>query len=74
MSSPADPRPDRPEWQRQDHDPERDLGYYAAKAGTMTLGEDMLPPGMPALRASRGIARTFQTPRVIGEASVLQNS
>ena len=48
-------------------------GYYAAKAGTMTLGEDKLPPGMPALRASRGIARTFQTPRVIGEASVLQN-
>ena len=28
---------------------------------------------MPALRAARGIARTFQTPRVIGEASVLQN-
>src|ERR1700704_1012503 len=27
-------------------------GYYAAKADTMTLGEDMLPPGMPALRAS----------------------
>ena len=48
-------------------------GYYAAKAGTMTLGDDALPPGMPALRAYRGIARTFQTPRVIGEASVLQN-
>jgi ABC-type branched-subunit amino acid transport system ATPase component/ABC-type branched-subunit amino acid transport system permease subunit len=48
-------------------------GYYAAKAGTMTLGVDALPPGMPALRATRGIARTFQTPRVIGEASVLQN-
>jgi ABC-type branched-subunit amino acid transport system ATPase component/ABC-type branched-subunit amino acid transport system permease subunit len=48
-------------------------GYYAAKGGTMTLGEDALPPGMPALRAARGIARTFQTPRVIGEASVLQN-
>ena len=48
-------------------------GYYAAKAGTMTLGEDALPPGMPVLRAARGIARTFQTPRVIGEASVLQN-
>src|SRR6202040_2651810 len=48
-------------------------GYYAARAGTMKLGEDVLPPGMPALRASRGIARTFQTPRVIGEASVLQN-
>jgi branched-chain amino acid transport system permease protein len=48
-------------------------GYYAAKAGTMTLGDDPLPPGEPALRATRGIARTFQTPRVIGEASVLQN-
>jgi branched-chain amino acid transport system permease protein len=48
-------------------------GYYAAKAGTMTLGTDALPPGMPALRATRGIARTFQTPRVVGEASVLQN-
>jgi branched-chain amino acid transport system permease protein len=48
-------------------------GYYAAKAGTIKLGEDALPPGMPALRAYRGIARTFQTPRVIGEASVLQN-
>jgi len=48
-------------------------GYYAAKAGTMKLGEDLLPPGRPALRAFSGIARTFQTPRVIGEASVLQN-
>jgi len=48
-------------------------GYYAAKAGAMTLGGEALPPGMPALRAARGIARTFQTPRVIGEASVLQN-
>jgi branched-chain amino acid transport system permease protein len=48
-------------------------GYYAAKTGTMMLGEAALPPGMPALRASSGIARTFQTPRVIGEASVLQN-
>jgi ABC-type branched-subunit amino acid transport system ATPase component len=48
-------------------------GYYAAKAGTMKLGEDVLPPGLPVLRAGCGIARTFQTPRVIGEASVLQN-
>jgi branched-chain amino acid transport system permease protein len=48
-------------------------GYYAAKGGTMTLGDDALPAGMPALRAARGIARTFQTPRVIGEASVLEN-
>jgi branched-chain amino acid transport system permease protein len=28
---------------------------------------------MPASRAFNGIARTFQTPRVIGEASVLEN-
>jgi branched-chain amino acid transport system permease protein len=48
-------------------------GYYAAKAGTMALGADALPPGLPTLRAGSGIARTFQTPRVIGEASVLQN-
>jgi branched-chain amino acid transport system permease protein len=48
-------------------------GYYAAMAGTMRLGEEVLPPGMPVLRAARGIARTFQTPRLIGEASVLQN-
>jgi len=27
----------------------------------MTLGAAALPPGMPALRAMRGIARTFQT-------------
>jgi branched-chain amino acid transport system permease protein len=48
-------------------------GYYPAKGGTMKLGDDALPPGQPPLRASKGIARTFQTPRVIGEASVLQN-
>ena len=48
-------------------------GYYAAKGGTMMLGEQALPSGMPASRAFSGIARTFQTPRVIGEASVLQN-
>jgi branched-chain amino acid transport system permease protein len=48
-------------------------GYYIAKAGTIGLGDRVLEPGMPTLRARRGIARTFQTPRVIGEASVLQN-
>jgi ABC-type branched-subunit amino acid transport system ATPase component len=48
-------------------------GYYVAKAGTIRLGESTLPQGLPTLRARHGIARTFQTPRVIGEASVLQN-
>jgi ABC-type branched-subunit amino acid transport system ATPase component/ABC-type branched-subunit amino acid transport system permease subunit len=48
-------------------------GYYAASAGTLALGAEALPAGMPEVRAQRGIARTFQTPRVIGAASVLQN-
>ncbi len=48
-------------------------GFYAASAGTLTLGSVPLLAGMPRLRAGRGIARTFQTPRIIGEASVLQN-
>jgi branched-chain amino acid transport system permease protein len=48
-------------------------GYYAASAGTLALGAEALPAGMPEVRARNGIARTFQTPRVIGAASVLQN-
>jgi branched-chain amino acid transport system permease protein len=48
-------------------------GYYAASAGTLALGAEVLPAGRPEVRAQRGIARTFQTPRVIGAASVLEN-
>jgi branched-chain amino acid transport system permease protein len=48
-------------------------GYYAASTGTLALGADALPAGRPEVRARRGIARTFQTPRVIGAASVLEN-
>ena len=48
-------------------------GYYAASTGTLALGADALPAGRPEVRALRGIARTFQTPRVIGAASVLEN-
>ena len=48
-------------------------GYYAASKGTLALGADALPAGRPEVRALRGIARTFQTPRVIGAASVLEN-
>jgi branched-chain amino acid transport system permease protein len=48
-------------------------GYYAASTGTLALGANALPAGMPEVRALRGIARTFQTPRVIGAASVLEN-
>jgi branched-chain amino acid transport system permease protein len=48
-------------------------GYYKPEAGDVAVGGDTLDMGAPATRAARGIARTFQTPRVIGEASVLQN-
>jgi branched-chain amino acid transport system permease protein len=48
-------------------------GYYRPEAGEVTLDGRPLDPGRPESRAGRGIARTFQTPRIIGEASVLQN-
>ena len=48
-------------------------GYYAPQEGTIRLNDRPLPPQAPHLRASRRIARTFQTPRVVGAASVLQN-
>ncbi|HEY4958798.1 MAG TPA: branched-chain amino acid ABC transporter ATP-binding protein/permease [Caldimonas sp.] len=48
-------------------------GYYAPSSGSLSIGAAALPAGRPHLRARRGIARTFQTPRIIGEASVLQN-
>ncbi len=48
-------------------------GYYQPESGSVTLGGTSLV-GEPAdTRAARGIARTFQTPRSIGEASVLDN-
>jgi len=48
-------------------------GYYRPEAGDVTLNGKPLDPGTPESRTARGIARTFQTPRIIGEASVLQN-
>ncbi len=48
-------------------------GYYAPQEGEVKLGSAVLPPGAPHLRAPHRIARTFQTPRVIGAASVLEN-
>ncbi len=48
-------------------------GYYAPQQGSVRLNGQPLPPQSPHLRASRRIARTFQTPRVVGAASVLQN-
>jgi branched-chain amino acid transport system permease protein len=48
-------------------------GYYPQDAGTITLAGEALEPGVSTSRCRRGIARTFQTPRVVGEASVLDN-
>jgi branched-chain amino acid transport system ATP-binding protein/branched-chain amino acid transport system permease protein len=48
-------------------------GYYRPEAGDVILGATPLEPGQPESRAGRGIARTFQTPRIVGEATILQN-
>ncbi|WP_315832065.1 branched-chain amino acid ABC transporter ATP-binding protein/permease [Bradyrhizobium prioriisuperbiae] len=48
-------------------------GYYRPQVGRLMLGNTELETGAPVLRAARGIARTFQTPRIVGESSVLDN-
>jgi branched-chain amino acid transport system permease protein len=48
-------------------------GYYRPQSGSLEMGTEGLPPGQPVTRAASGICRTFQTPRIIGEASVLRN-
>ncbi|MEN0076793.1 MAG: ATP-binding cassette domain-containing protein, partial [Paracraurococcus sp.] len=48
-------------------------GYYRPETGGMTCDGGPLPAGDAVGRAARGIARTFQTPRVVGEASVIEN-
>jgi ABC-type branched-subunit amino acid transport system ATPase component/ABC-type branched-subunit amino acid transport system permease subunit len=48
-------------------------GYYAPQAGEVRLGSALMPPRIPQFRAGHRIARTFQTPRLIGDASVLEN-
>jgi ABC-type branched-subunit amino acid transport system ATPase component/ABC-type branched-subunit amino acid transport system permease subunit len=48
-------------------------GYYAPDAGQARLNGTALARRAPHTRAGHRIARTFQTPRRIGGASVLQN-
>jgi branched-chain amino acid transport system permease protein len=48
-------------------------GYYAQKRGTVALAGGALPPLQRSQRAHMRIARTFQTPRIVGSASVLEN-
>ena len=48
-------------------------GYYTPQHGQVRLNDKILPPRAAAARAGRRIARTFQTPRLVGAASVLEN-
>jgi branched-chain amino acid transport system permease protein len=48
-------------------------GYYAQQSGTVRLNGAALPVFVRHRRAHMRIARTFQTPRVVGSASVLEN-
>ncbi|MDO9708978.1 branched-chain amino acid ABC transporter ATP-binding protein/permease [Paracraurococcus lichenis] len=48
-------------------------GFYVPQQGEARLGGSPLPMGQPQLRAGLGLARTFQTPRIVGESSVLEN-
>ncbi|MGB6894312.1 MAG: branched-chain amino acid ABC transporter ATP-binding protein/permease [Xanthobacteraceae bacterium] len=48
-------------------------GYYAPQRGTVSLNGAALPSFARHQRAHMRIARTFQTPRIVGSASVLEN-
>jgi len=48
-------------------------GFATPQAGTVQVGGTALPMGAAPLRAAAGIGRTFQTPRIVGEASVIDN-
>jgi branched-chain amino acid transport system permease protein len=48
-------------------------GYYAQQRGTVRLNGMPLPMFNRPQRARMRVARTFQTPRIVGSASVLDN-
>ena len=48
-------------------------GYYRPQQGSVTIGPRELLTEPPEVRALLGIARTFQTPRIVGEATVIEN-
>ena len=48
-------------------------GFNTPQSGVVSADGAVLPFGVPQARARAGIARTFQTPRLVGEATVLQN-
>ncbi|GJD65941.1 branched-chain amino acid ABC transporter ATP-binding protein/permease [Methylobacterium frigidaeris] len=48
-------------------------GYYRPQAGQVSLGARSLLAEAREARALLRIARTFQTPRIVGEATVIEN-
>jgi branched-chain amino acid transport system permease protein len=48
-------------------------GFGHPQEGSVTMSGAPLVMGKTTLRAPAGIARTFQTPRIVGEATVLAN-
>src|SRR3546814_3873576 len=48
-------------------------GYVLPQEGSLRQGGAPVPMGRPLACAGRGLARTFQTPRIVGDASVLEN-
>lgn len=48
-------------------------GYYAPQSGRVQQDGATLTPRAPHTRAEHHIARTFQTPRLVGAESVLEN-
>ncbi len=65
---------DRAQRQRQDHDTERDLRLlHAGSRGAIARTAAPLPAHAATGARACGIARTFQTPRIVGAASVLEN-
>jgi branched-chain amino acid transport system permease protein len=48
-------------------------GYYRPQEGTVTIGARPLAFGEAGTRAAMRVARTFQTPHIIGEMSVVDN-
>lgn len=48
-------------------------GFYAADSGRITVGGRDVTRAPVRVRAELGVARTFQTPRILGEVSVIGN-
>lgn len=49
-------------------------GYYAPDKGCVVIGDKTLAPGRTESRAANGVARTFQTPRIVSEATAVENA